>query len=91
MLIPAPPLPTLATEADLRRIFVEQDLFPTDRENGGDYLQQLRELNAPFIGQGRQRGMRYELEEVLEMLRGWIEEAGIQLVRNRESENDGTG
>jgi len=82
LVTPAPPTPALATEASIKAMLEEQDLYPIDKEGLFEYMDQLTALPKPFIGQGRQQGMRYELEEVIDMLRDWIEEAGIQIVRN---------
>lgn len=76
----APSLPPLATEESLRTMMRVQDLYPTDPEGSLDYVGELAMQHAPFIGQGRQAGVRYQLREVIWMLRGWITDAGIELV-----------
>ena len=86
LVTPAPPLPLLATEADLKRMLAEQSLYPTDHEGVVSWMNETRQQRVDFIGQGRQRGMIYRLDEVIDMLCDWIEEAGIQLVRDRGSE-----
>ncbi len=80
LVTPAPPMPALATEAGIKAMLEEQDLYPIDREGVFEYMTDLNALNKPFIGQGRQQGMRYELKDVIVMLQGWILEAGIQIV-----------
>ncbi len=82
LVTPALLIPAMATEASIKAMLEEQDLYPTDKEGLFEYMDELTALNKPFIGQGRQQGMRYELDEVIDMLRDWIEEAGIQIVRN---------
>lgn len=89
LVMPAPALPPQATEADLKRMLVEQNLYPTDSEGISKWIDETRQQRVAFIGQGRQRGMIYRLDEVLDMLQAWIEEAGIQLVRDRGSEQSG--
>jgi len=82
LVTPAPPIPAMATEASIKAMLEEQDLYPIDKEGLFEYMDELTALNKPFIGQGRQQGMRYELDEVIGMLRDWIEEAGVLIVRN---------
>ena len=85
LVTPAPKLAPLATEADLKRMLAEQSFYPTDKEGVADWMDDARQQHAEFIGQGRQRGMVYQVNEVIDMLRDWIEEAGIRLVRDRGS------
>jgi hypothetical protein len=82
LVTPAPPIPAMATEASIKAMLEQQDLYPIDKEGLFEYMDKLTALNKPFIGQGRQQGMRYELDEVIDMLRDWIEEAGVLIVRN---------
>lgn len=85
LVTPAPPLPAAATEVDFRRMLDEQDTHSNDRVGVWDFVSELRDMMAPFAGQGAEQGMRYGLEEGLDMLRGWIADAGIQLVRGSGS------
>ena len=87
---PAPPLPPLATEAELKSLRVQQNLYPIDRQGTWRKMDELHDEDVPFKGQGRQKGMRYELEEVLDMLRGWIEDSGVQLMMNPGEAEGGT-
>lgn len=81
LVAPAPPTPPLATEASIKAMLEEQDLYPIDEKDLFGYMDELFELERPFMGQGRQQGMRFELVEVFGILRDWIEEAGIQMAR----------
>lgn len=81
LVTPAPPIPPLATEASIKAMLEEQDFYPIDKAGLFEYMNELIASNKPFIGQGRQQGMRYELEDVIDMLRNWIEDAGIQIAR----------
>lgn len=77
MVTPAPQMPALATEAGFKTMLEEQDFYPIDQAGVFAYMNELNTMNKPFIGQGRQQGMRYGLWDVIAMLQGWYVEAGI--------------
>lgn len=90
LVTPAPPMPALATKAGIKVMLEDQDFYPIDQAGVFIYMNGLKAMNKPFIGQGRQQGMRYELGDVIAMLRGWYVEAGIQIARNPGVEQGGT-
>ncbi len=53
LVTPAPSTPALATEASIKAMMEEQDLYPIDKEGVFKYMDELTTLPKPFIDRSR--------------------------------------